>query len=221
MLGTPAVSAQIPPEKRPTAAHAALVAYARGRSVAVYGSESATVAQQTLASPTGEGAVLSFLVRSVHRRRALVYLPTRPNGATGWILRSQVQIYSDPYRVAINLRQHKLVVWRRGSVVIRAAVGVGRVVSPTPSGTYYIVSRIQPTHVGTVYGAFAFGLSAHSNVYSSFGFGGDGRIGLHGTNDPSGLGHDVSHGCIRMSNRVVLKLSHLLALGTPVSIERA
>ena len=68
------------------------------------------------------------------------------------------------------------------------------------------------------YGPFAFGLSAHSNVYARFGFGGDGRIGLHGTNDPSGLGHDVSHGCIRMSNPGIVKLVNVLPLGVPVNI---
>jgi lipoprotein-anchoring transpeptidase ErfK/SrfK len=97
---------------------------------------------------------------------------------------------------------------------------VGRAVSPTPSGTYYVVSRIRPTDTGTVYGAFAFGLSAHSNVFTRFGFG-DGRIGLHGTNDPAGLGHDVSHGCIRTRNATILKLAPLLPLGTPVEITRS
>jgi lipoprotein-anchoring transpeptidase ErfK/SrfK len=198
----------------------ALVAYARVRSVSVYGSESSTRVRQTLSSPTDDGAVLSFLVRSVHRRRVQVYLPTRPNGSSGWIPRSQVRIYGEPFRVTIDLRRHRLVVRRLGSVVARAPIGVGRVVTPTPSGTYYIVSRIRPIDAGSVYGAFAFGLSAHSNVFTRFGFGGDGRIGLHGTNDPSGLGHDVSHGCIRTRNATILKLARLLPLGTPVEITR-
>ena len=106
-------------------------------------------------------------------------------------------------------------------VVRRVLVGVGRAVTPTPSGTYYVVSRIRPLDPGSVYGAFAFGLSAHSNVYARFGFGGDGRIGLHGTNDPSGVGHDVSHGCIRMTNAAILRLARLLPLGTPVAITHA
>src|SRR5439155_12590568 len=135
-----------------------------------------------------------------------------------WIPRFQVRIYGEPFRVRIDLRRHRLVARRLGSVVVRASIGVGRAVTPTPAGTYYIVSRIRPTDTGTVYGAFAFGLSAHSNVFTRFGFGGDGRIGLHGTNDPTGVGHDVSHGCIRMRNGAILKLSRLLPLGTPVEI---
>ena len=52
------------------------------------------------------------------------------------------------------------------------------------------------------YGPYALGLSAHSPVYTSFA-GGDGQVGLHGTNQPSVLGTDVSHGCIRVANDVI------------------
>jgi len=214
-------SAHTQPGTVPSVPRSAFVAYARGSHVSVYGSEGSGRVRQTLSNPTGDGAVLSFLVRSLHARRAFVYLPTRPNGSSGWIPRSQVGVYPDPSRVRIDLRRHRLTVRRLGTVVVRAPVGVGRAVSPTPSGTYYIVSRIRPVDAGSVYGAFAFGLSAHSNVFERFGFGGDGRIGLHGTNDPAGVGHDVSHGCIRMRNPTILRLSRLLPLGTPVAITRS
>jgi lipoprotein-anchoring transpeptidase ErfK/SrfK len=217
-IGAPGGEAHPQPGVGPTVPRTAFVAYASHSLVSVYGSETATRVRQTLTNPTDDGAVISFLVRSLHRGRARVYLPTRPNGSTGWIPRSQVRIYADPYRVKIDLRRHRLTVWRLGSVTMRAPVGVGRAVNPTPRGTYYIVSRIRPVEPATVYGAFAFGLSGHSNVFARFGFGGDGRIGLHGTNDPAGVGHDVSHGCIRMTNRAILRLSRLLPLGTPVAI---
>jgi lipoprotein-anchoring transpeptidase ErfK/SrfK len=217
-LGVDSGLAHPQPGAGPRTAPAALVAYARVARVSVYGSETAARVRQTLSNPTDDGTLLSFLVRSLHRRRALVYLPTRPNGSSGWIPRSQVRVHREPYRVKIDLRRHRLTVRRFTSVVVRARVGVGRAVTPTPAGTYYIVSRIRPIEPRTVYGAFAFGLSAHSNVFARFGFGGDGRIGLHGTNDPSGVGHDVSHGCIRMTNRAILRLSRLLPLGTPVTI---
>jgi lipoprotein-anchoring transpeptidase ErfK/SrfK len=218
LLAAPSAGAHTQPGVGPSVRQTVFVAYARVAHVSVYGSESSSRVRQRLANPTDDGTQLSFLVRSLHRRRALVYLPTRPNGSSGWVPRSQVRIYREPYRVKIDLRRHRLTVQRDGSVVVRAPVGVGRAVTPTPAGTYYVVSRIRPLDPGSVYGAFAFGLSAHSNVFTRFGFGGDGRIGLHGTNDPSGVGHDVSHGCIRMTNRVILRLARLLPLGTPVTI---
>jgi lipoprotein-anchoring transpeptidase ErfK/SrfK len=218
LLAAPGAKAHTQPGVGPSIHRTVFVAYARVARVSVYGSETSSRARQTLANPTGDGALLSFLVRSLHRGRALVYLPTRPNGSTGWVPRSQVRIFGDPYRVRIDLRRHRLTVRRDGAIVVGAPVGVGRAVTPTPAGTYYIVSRIRPLDPGSVYGVFAFGLSAHSNVFTRFGFGGDGRIGLHGTNDPSGVGHDVSHGCIRMTNRTILRLARILPLGTPVTI---
>ncbi len=68
-----------------------------------------------------------------------------------------------------------------------------------------------------MYGTFAYGLSGFSNVLKSFA-GGSGVIGLHGTNDPSVIGQDVSAGCIRMRNEDIERLVPILPLGTPVEI---
>ena len=217
-LGAGSARAHPQPGVGPSVRRTTFVAYARVAHVSVYGSAASSRVRQTISNPTDDGTMLSFLVRSLRPRRALVYLPTRPNGSSGWVPRSQVRLFTAPYRVKIDLGAHRLTVWRAGARVLRAPVGVGRAVSPTPAGTYYVVSRIRPPDARSAYGAFAFGLSAHSNVYTSFGFGGDGRIGLHGTNDLSGLGHDVSHGCIRTTNRAILRLARILPLGTPVAI---
>ena len=59
--------------------------------------------------------------------------------------------------------------------------------------------------------------SGFSDVLFDFA-GGDGQVGIHGTNDPSGLGCDVSHGCIRMSNAGIAFLVQTLPPGVPVDI---
>jgi lipoprotein-anchoring transpeptidase ErfK/SrfK len=61
-------------------------------------------------------------------------------------------------------------------------------------------------------------LSGYSNVLTDFA-GGDGVVGIHGTNDPSTIGKDVSHGCIRMTNENITKLAKSLPLGVPVVIQ--
>jgi len=38
------------------------------------------------------------------------------------------------------------------------------------------------------------------------------------TNDPTSIGHDVSHGCIRMRNDDIRTLARTVPLGTPVEI---
>jgi len=42
--------------------------------------------------------------------------------------------------------------------------------------------------------------------------------GIHGTNTPSSIGHNASHGCIRMRNRDVEQLFDMVAVGDAVEI---
>ena len=51
----------------------------------------------------------------------------------------------------------------------------------------------------------------------SFG-GGDGRLGLHGTDQPATLGSDVTNGCIRVHNEAITQLAAAVPLGTPLTI---
>jgi lipoprotein-anchoring transpeptidase ErfK/SrfK len=47
-----------------------------------------------------------------------------------------------------------------------------------------------------------------------------GEYAIHGTNRPALIGGFVSHGCIRMYNRDIRELYRLVAVGTPVIVER-
>jgi lipoprotein-anchoring transpeptidase ErfK/SrfK len=161
-----------------------------------------------------------LLVKRVAGGWLEVYLPQRPNGSTGWIRRREVAVTGDPYLLRVDLRRHRLTLLRRGEVVDRTPIGVGRAVTPTPSGVYYITELFRLTDPGGPYGPYGFGLSANSDVLHEFA-GADGQIGIHGTNDPAGIGHDVSHGCIRLRNAEILRLARLLPLGTPVRIVRS
>jgi lipoprotein-anchoring transpeptidase ErfK/SrfK len=164
------------------------------------------------------GSPLVFLVEARRRGWVRVQLPVRPNHSSAWIRASAVHLAVTDYRVTVNLPRRRLTVWRSARRIVRAPIGVGRAVSPTPAGRYYLAYLLRPPQPGGVFGAYAFGLSAYSDVYTSFA-GGDGEIGLHGTDEPSGLGHYVSHGCIRVSNGTITRLAHTLPLGTPITIE--
>jgi lipoprotein-anchoring transpeptidase ErfK/SrfK len=130
-----------------------------------------------------------------------------------------VRLSGVDYHVVIYLDLHKLTVRRGRTLVVRTPIGVGRAVTPTPAGQYYITELLkQPDPTGT-YGPYAFGMSVHSNVLHEFA-GADGILGIHGTDFPQGIGTDVSHGCIRVSNAVITKLAGILPLGTPVLIVR-
>lgn len=196
-----------------------VVAEANAPAVAVFKKPGSRRPFITLRNPNRHGARLVFLVKDRRPGWEHVYLPIRPDGATGWIRDAQVVLTSDPYRVAVSLERHSITVYNGSRIFYRGPAGVGRSVTSTPVGTYYLVELLEQANPKGTYGPYAFGLSAFSNVLYSFG-GGPGEIGLHGTNEPRKLGTDVSHGCIRISNAAIAKLAHALPLGTPVLIQR-
>ena len=160
---------------------------------------------------------LTFLVVAHRPGWVRVMLPTRPNRSRGWVRRGAVRLSYTRVRVTVHPRRHLLVVRDGARVLLRAPIAVGRALSPTPRGRYYVTDLVRARDPGGFYGPYALGLSGHSPVYTRFE-GGDGQIGIHGTNDPGAIGHDVSHGCIRVTNAVVRRLAHVVPLGAPVTI---
>ncbi len=158
-----------------------------------------------------------LLVRARRGAWLRVLLPVRPNGSSGWIRADRVDLRTDPYRIDVALRAHRLVVRRGGRVVLRTPIGVGRSGTPTPRGLAYVTSLLRQPDPHGLYGPWAFGLSVYSPVLTSFG-GGPGQVGIHGTDAPAGIGRDVSHGCIRLPNAAIERLARMLPLGTPVRI---
>jgi len=193
------------------------VVHVRGRRIAVYRSPGAKHALLVLRKVDARGTPRAFLVRHMTRKWVRVYLPTRPNGSQGWVRRRAVRAYTNGYRLVIRLGAHKLNLWRGAKLLASFPVAVGAPHTPTPRGLFYITELLKPYDPNGAYGPYSFGLSAHSNVLQTFG-GGDGRVGLHGTNEPELIGSSVSHGCIRLRNAAVRRLARILPLGTPVLV---
>ncbi|WP_168123149.1 L,D-transpeptidase [Paenibacillus sp. HB172176] len=107
------------------------------------------------------------------------------------------------YRIIIDLSDRMLYLLDDNTVIHSYPVGIGRMVTQTPIGEFTIVNK--QAWPGGPFGAFWMGLSKP-------------HYGIHGTNDPSSIGHLVSHGCIRMYNEDVLALSRLVPVGTRVTI---
>ena len=171
-----------------------------------------------LSNPNSESVARVFLVEQEGTPWLKVSLPVRPNGSAGWIKADAVDLSVDYWRMQVQLSARTISVWNGADVVHTEPIGIGAAASPTPPGEYYVTEALTvPSFQRSAYGPFAFGTSAHSDVYTSFG-GGDGTVGIHGTGDPSSLGKDVSHGCIRLSNDGITSLIHQVPLGTPVEI---
>jgi lipoprotein-anchoring transpeptidase ErfK/SrfK len=159
-----------------------------------------------------------FLVKEQNNQGWVrILLPIRPNGSTGWVRTRDVRITPTNYRVRVELGAHRITILQGDSVTYQGPVAIGASDTPTPTGEYYVRVKIKAIDPNTVYGPYAWGLSSHSDVLETFN-GGDGEIGIHGNDDASVLGTDVTHGCVRMDNDAITALAGQLPLGTPVEI---
>lgn len=146
-----------------------------------------------------------------------IRLPIRPNGSTGWVRAEDLTIATIIYQMRIDLSDHRLDLYESGQLKKSYPIGVGTGDTPTPPGEYYITIKLRPTKPNSSYGVLAMGVSGFSEKLTDWPDGG--QLGIHGTNDPSSIGQDVSHGCIRLQNADILGLSQYVALGTPVVIQ--
>ena len=199
----------------------AFAAQARHDAVTVRVAPDAAAPVETTLPPTDEnGAPQTFLIKGEQDSPQVWYhvlLPVRPNGTTGWVAASDVDVFGVTYRLVVHLASFKLDVFKDDRLARTIPIGVGTDQTPTPGGEYYIKELLEPPDQNTVYGHHVFGLSGFSNVLVNWP--GGGVLGLHGTNDPDhSIGKRVSHGCVRMRNADIDYLAGVLPLGTPVEI---
>ena len=162
---------------------------------------------------------LVLLTKTIQKDGIEVYLPTRPNGSTGWVDPADVSLYATDYQLDVYHADHTMTLSEAGVVVETYSIATGADEMPTPGGTYFLRELLAQPNPNGAYGPYAYGLSGYSPAPDGFN-GGDGVIGIHGTDDPSSIGKDISHGCIRMHNADIKELVEKwqLPLGVPVYI---
>jgi lipoprotein-anchoring transpeptidase ErfK/SrfK len=121
-----------------------------------------------------------------------------------------------PRRIVVSIPDRKLALVENDRVVSVYSVAVGAPVSPTPVGTFSVVSRVSnPTYYkpGTVIGPGAANpIGTRWIGLSEKGF------GIHGTDQPRSIGFARSHGCIRLRNADVEKLFARVRAGDVVEL---
>jgi len=119
-------------------------------------------------------------------------------------------------RIVVSIPDRKLAVMQDGKVIKIYSTAVGAPHSPSPTGSFKIVEalenptwygkgRIVPPGKNCPIGTRWLGLSLKG-------------YGIHGTNAPSSIGHNVSHGCIRLRNRDVEELFGMVGTGDQVEL---
>ncbi|WGT38316.1 L,D-transpeptidase family protein [Lysinibacillus sp. 1 U-2021] len=108
-----------------------------------------------------------------------------------------------PYRIEISTNNRWLRLYKNNILQKQYPIAVGRMLHETPVGSFIIINKAPNS--GGPFGTMWMSLSKE-------------HYGIHGTNDPSSIGHAVSHGCIRMQNRDVEELASIVPIGTEVVI---
>ena len=119
-------------------------------------------------------------------------------------------------RIVVSIPDRKLAVEENGRVIRIFSTAVGARKTPSPSGSYQIVQRLTdptwytkgkvvPPGSANPLGTRWLGLSLKG-------------YGIHGTNNPSSIGRNASHGCIRMRNSDVEQLFDMVAVGDEVEL---
>jgi len=119
-------------------------------------------------------------------------------------------------RIVVSLPDRKLALIENDEIVSIFPIAVGAPQSPSPVGTFNVVSRVaNPTYYkpGKVIGPGAanpigtrwIGLSAKG-------------YGIHGTDSPKSIGFAKSHGCIRLRNEDVERLFERVRAGDVVEL---
>ncbi|ATP39851.1 L,D-transpeptidase [Solibacillus sp. R5-41] len=108
-----------------------------------------------------------------------------------------------PFQIEISVNNRWLRLFKNGVFQKQYPIAVGKMLYDTPLGNYIIVNK-QP-NPGGPFGTMWMSLSKE-------------HYGIHGTNNPSSIGHAVSRGCIRMYNNDVEELASIVPIGTQVII---
>ena len=119
-------------------------------------------------------------------------------------------------RIIVSIPDRKLAVMEAGRVLRIFPTAVGAPKSPSPAGafkiveripdpTWYTKGRIVPPGKSNPLGTRWLGLSVKG-------------YGIHGTNNPASIGHNASHGCIRMRNHDVEQLFEMVSVGDAVEL---
>jgi len=119
-------------------------------------------------------------------------------------------------RIIVSIPDRKLAVLESGRVIKIFPTAVGAPKSPSPSGSFKIVQRLaDPTWYGkgkVVPPGKACPIGTRWLGLNVKGY------GIHGTNNPSSIGHNASHGCIRLRNHDVEELFGMVSVGDDVDL---
>ncbi len=144
-----------------------------------------------------------------------VLLPSRPNGASGWVRTALLERATTPYLVRVHLGSRTLELVKDGATAGTWDVAVGAPGTPTPTGRTFVLGSVVDDQQG--FSPVILPLGSHSDTLDTYG-GGPGTVAFHGWPDTSVFGQAVSHGCVRVPAEA-LDLLRQVPLGSLVIVD--
>jgi lipoprotein-anchoring transpeptidase ErfK/SrfK len=154
-----------------------------------------------------------------HGRWLAVTTPELSNGRVGWIDGGSAAVTVERTRWSIHadVSERSVVLRRRGRIVRKLSVAVGRPGSPTPTGRFAVTDKLSGGDYGPYYGCCILAISATQPNTPPGWTGGD-RMAIHGTSDAASIGQAASAGCLRAADGDLRFLIDRVPAGTPVTI---
>jgi hypothetical protein len=146
-----------------------------------------------------------------------VVVPERANGRPAWIRAAATRRGAVDVSLRVDRSARRLTVWRRGEIVRRVRVAVGRPGTETPTGRFAITDKLRTKRADSPYGCCALALSGHQPRLLPGWPGGD-RLAIHATPQPETIGEAASLGCLRATTRDLQALLQMVPLGAPVFV---
>ena len=196
--------------------HWVQVATALGDSLVTYREPGGEPWWEFLAPGPGDGPRVVRVLDDSDPDWLEVSLPVKPNGTTGWVARSSVELSTHAARIEVDLSERTLQAWLNGELIADASMAIGAVDSPTPTGTFFLIHKETLAEEDPVFGHWILGTSGFSEVLPLID-GGVPAVAIHEAVDLSLLGQAVSLGCLRVSPEVAEAL-FALPLGALVVV---
>jgi L,D-transpeptidase ErfK/SrfK len=124
-------------------------------------------------------------------------------------------------RLVLKRSQRRVFVYKDDKVISSYPVAVGKPGWETPLGEFKVLTM----ELNPIFKSFKTGRVIPPGLDNPLGVrwigiwtDGETQLGFHGTNEPELIGQAVSHGCIRMLNKDVVKLYAQVKNGTPVQV---
>ncbi len=135
----------------------------------------------------------------------------------GWVRRGRdVSVHPDAWALHAVLSRHEVFVLHHGRVVRTIRVAVGAAASPTPTGRYAVSEKLAGSRFGAAYGCCILGLTAHQpHPPAGWRRGVAYYVAIHGG---SGIGENVSAGCLHARQADLRFLMRWIPLGTAIRI---